>query len=108
MNTGLLWIYIHTPADDGPVKFIELTEDNWFMPPGWPETKTFIEILMFPGRKQETKAQLLLEIAAQLSQLLQIEKTDVFITLHEPHLDNWGIAGGKQASQIGVGFKLDV
>lgn len=41
---------INTPAEDGPVKFIEITEENWLMLPGWSETKTFVEILMFPGR----------------------------------------------------------
>lgn len=39
---------------------------------------------------------------------MNVKQSDVLITLQEPHLDNWGIAGGKQASQIGVGFKLDV
>lgn len=90
------------------MKFFEISDDNWFMPPGWSEKKTFIEILMFPGRKRKSKERLLSEIASQLSQLLDIRKTDVVITLHEPHLDNWGIAGGKQASQIDIGFMLDV
>ncbi|NHN35231.1 tautomerase family protein [Paenibacillus agricola] len=75
---------IKTPIEDGPVKFFEISEDNWFMPPGWSENKTFVEILMFPGRKQETKEKLLLEVVIQLSQLLNIDKSDVVITLHEP------------------------
>lgn len=96
------------PANDGPVKFFEIDESDWFMPDGWEEEKVFIELLILPGRKKETKAKLLKEITEQVSNILKIDKNAIIITLHEPSPDNWGFKGGQQASQIGVTFKLDV
>jgi phenylpyruvate tautomerase PptA (4-oxalocrotonate tautomerase family) len=99
---------LNVPLQDGPVTFLEIEASNWFMPEGWEEEMVFVEILMFPGRKKETKARLFSEIANALSQSLSISKNSIITTLHEPNLDNWGIRGGKQASSVGVGFKLDV
>lgn len=99
---------IKTPIDDGPVMFFDISEDNWYLPANWSENKTFVEILMYPGRRRESKERLMLEIARRVAGLLRIDQSDVVITLLEPPLDNWGIAGGQQASQIGVDFKLDV
>lgn len=96
------------PAEDGPVMFFELDPSNWHMPAGWPEGKIFVEITLYPGRTRETKERLLAAVAQAVAAALDVPVTYPLITLHEPPLDNWGIRGGKQASQIGVGFKLDV
>ncbi|MFD0771691.1 4-oxalocrotonate tautomerase family protein [Bacillus sp. CGMCC 1.60114] len=85
-----------------------MDESDWFMPDGWEEEKVFIEFLILPGRKKETKAKLLKEITEQVSNILKIDKNAIIITLHELSLDNWGFKGGQQASQIGVTFRLDV
>jgi phenylpyruvate tautomerase PptA (4-oxalocrotonate tautomerase family) len=37
-----------------------------------------------------------------------ISSKNVFIILHEEPLDNWGIAGGRPASEVDLGFKVDV
>jgi PBP1b-binding outer membrane lipoprotein LpoB len=34
--------------------------------------------------------------------------TDVLIVINEPPLKNWGISGGKPASEVNIGFKIDV
>jgi hypothetical protein len=32
----------------------------------------------------------------------------VLIVLHEPPLENWGIRGGQAATDVQLGFKIDV
>lgn len=52
-----------------------------------------ITIDMFPGRSKEQKAAVFREITKELSERLGIVSTDVFIVLHEPANENWGLAG---------------
>ncbi len=33
---------------------------------------------------------------------------DVLVVIHEPPLENWGVRGGQAASDLQLGFKLDV
>ena len=33
---------------------------------------------------------------------------DVFVVLHEPPRDNWGIRGGQMASEVDLGFEVQV
>ncbi|WP_175639156.1 tautomerase family protein [Metabacillus schmidteae] len=99
---------LHVPVQDGPVTFLEIDASSWFMPEGWEEEFVFVEVLMFPGRKKETKEKLITEFANALSHSLNISKDSVITTLHEPSLDNWGIRGGKQASSTGISFNLEV
>jgi phenylpyruvate tautomerase PptA (4-oxalocrotonate tautomerase family) len=39
---------------------------------------------------------------------LGVNPMDVFILLHEPPMENWGIRGGIPASEVDLGFKLNV
>jgi hypothetical protein len=34
--------------------------------------------------------------------------TDVFVVLQEPPMDNWGIRGGRMASEVDLGFEVQV
>lgn len=54
---------------------------------------TMIEITLFPGRSAQEKAMLYDRIVKELSDRLGIVNTDVFIVLHEPPNENWGLAG---------------
>ena len=35
-----------------------------------------------------------------------VAPTDVFVVLHEPPMDNWGIRGGQMASEVDLGFEV--
>jgi hypothetical protein len=37
-----------------------------------------------------------------------IDGYDIMIVLLEPSLDNWGIRGGRPASEVDLGFKIDI
>lgn len=54
---------------------------------------TIIEITMFAGRTKEQKAKIYEEITKELHEKLEIQPTDVFIVIHEPPDENWGLAG---------------
>ena len=57
-----------------------------------------IELTIFPGRDKEQKRKAIETITDNLSKELGIKKTDVFIVLNEPPLENWGL-GGRQMGQ---------
>ena len=54
---------------------------------------TMIELTMFQGRTKEQKARIYEEIVKELYERLEIQATDVFIVIHEPPNENWGLAG---------------
>ena len=54
---------------------------------------TIIEIVMFAGRSKEQKARMYEEIVNELHNRLGIANTDIFIYIHEPPNENWGLAG---------------
>lgn len=68
----------------------------------------FVEISVFPGRSAETKRLLYRAIVRNLEERARIPRDRVVILLHEPPLENWGIRGGQAASDVAIGFELDV
>ncbi len=46
------------------------------------------------------------EITRLLGERLEIQPTDVLITINEPTLDNWGVRG-EQASELGLKYKKE-
>ena len=76
-------------------------------PPGSTENYTLVEISMFPGRSLAAKRKLYKKIVENLS-TLGIPAKDIRIVLHEVPMDNWGIRGGVPASEVDIGFKVDV
>jgi len=100
-------IALNVPEDDRQIRYIEHKPEHFAVPPGKTENYTFVEILLFPGRSIQAKRTLYKEIVSRF-QVLGIEPSDVFIVLHEPPLDNWGIRGGQPASEVNIGFNLNV
>lgn len=99
---------IKIPDDDRMQRLYELDPDNFEIAPGKTENFTLIEITMFKGRSLEAKRLLYSKIVEKLNESLSIAGSDVFIVIHEPPLENWGIRGGKAAIDIDLGFKIDV
>jgi phenylpyruvate tautomerase PptA (4-oxalocrotonate tautomerase family) len=95
------------PEWDRTQKIIEFDKENFEIPEGKTERYTVIEIAVFPGRSREVKKELYRSIVEKLSKP-GIPANDVFILLNEQPLDNWGIRGGKMASDVLLGYKLDV
>jgi phenylpyruvate tautomerase PptA (4-oxalocrotonate tautomerase family) len=69
---------------------------------------TFVSITAFSGRSREAKRALFAAIARNLAASPGIDGTDLLVTVNDLPLDNWGLYGGKQASDLSIGFKIDV
>jgi phenylpyruvate tautomerase PptA (4-oxalocrotonate tautomerase family) len=94
------------PEGDRQIRYIEHRPEHFAVPPGGSENYTLIEINLFPGRSLEAKRHLYRSIATRLGEL-GIALSDIFIVLHEPPLQNWGI-DATPASEREIGFKLNV
>ena len=93
------------PDHDRIQRLYELPEDCFEIPPGKTEAFTPIEITAFPGRSTEAKRRLYTAIVRNLG---SVGPDDMFVILREPPLENWGIRGGRPASEIDLGFEVNV
>ncbi len=98
---------LKVPEDDRQIRYIEHKREHFSVPPGKSENYTFVEIIMFPGRSRDAKRNLYRAIVRRFGEL-GIEAKDIFIVLHEPPLENWGIRGGVPASEVDLGFDTNV
>lgn len=77
------------------------------VPTGRSEHYTRIEVVMFSGRSLEAKRALYKGLVTNLSGL-GVPATEIKIILLEVPAENWGLRGGYPASEIDLGFKVDV
>ena len=77
------------------------------VPTGRSERYTRVEIEMFSGRSIEAKRALYGSIVQNLV-ALGVPATEIKIILLEVPAQNWGLRGGLPASEIDLGFKVDV
>jgi phenylpyruvate tautomerase PptA (4-oxalocrotonate tautomerase family) len=77
------------------------------VPTGSSDQYTRIEIELFQGRSMEAKRELYRAIVQNVS-ALGIPKTEIKTILIEVPPQNWGVRGGLPASEINLGFKVDV
>ena len=95
------------PENDRTQRIYEFEPENFDIPEGKTQDYTLIEMDIFPGRSLDAKRKLYQTIVHKLEKL-GIQPADVLIILKEPPLDKWGLRGGVPASEIDLGFKLDV
>ncbi len=96
------------PDYDRFQRIYELGKDNFEIPSNKSEQAVLIELTIFPGRSLDTKKALYKNIVDRLAKNPGIDGNDVTIVLYEPPLENWGVRGGKPASEVDLGFKIDV
>lgn len=96
------------PDYDRMQRLYELSPDNFETIPSMTDSAVFIEITMFKGRTYQCKKDLYQAIVNNLKCSPGIVETDVFIVLREEPLENWGIRGGKPASEVNFDFKIEV
>jgi phenylpyruvate tautomerase PptA (4-oxalocrotonate tautomerase family) len=68
---------------------------------------TLVEVTMFAGRSMEAKRRLYTAIVRGLGEC-DVAPEDVLIVIHEPPMENWSVDGGTPASEVDVGFKVDI
>ncbi len=97
------------PDYDRNQRLYELDRENF----EFPDTKysnqyTMIVLTVFKGRSLDAKRYLYSAIVRNLENNPGIKGEDITIVLHESPMENWGIRGGRPASEVNLGFKIDV
>ena len=95
------------PEGDRTLRLIEHPPSHFAVPPGRGEKFTLVEVTMFSGRSMGAKRALYQAIVRNLA-ALDVPPSDIKITLLETPPENWGVRGGMPASEIDLGFKIDV
>jgi len=99
---------IKIPDHDRFQRVYELDEANFEAPEGKTDNVTLIEITMFHGRSIDAKKALYKAITENLAKNPGIDGNDITIVIYESTLENWGVRGGKPASEVDLGFKIRV
>jgi phenylpyruvate tautomerase PptA (4-oxalocrotonate tautomerase family) len=95
------------PEADRTLRLVEHPVSHFAVPPGRGEKFTLVEVTMFSGRSIGAKRTLYQAIVRNLV-ALGVPPLDIKVTLIESPPENWGLRGGMPASEIDLGFKIDV
>jgi len=97
------------PQGDKHVRLIAHEPHRFGCPPHLtePDRATMVSIDCFAGRSLAAKRTLYAEIVGRLEPL-GIPRNHVTITLREITRENWGIRGGQAASDLDLGFDVNV
>ncbi|BBD08386.1 tautomerase family protein [Desulfovibrio ferrophilus] len=103
-----LVLSLKVPQDDRFQRLLEFDSEHFEFPPHYTEDHVTVEIKLFEGRSLNAKRTLYKTLVDTLHQRLGLARADVFIVVQDIPLDNWGIRGGIPASEVDLGFKIDV
>lgn len=97
------------PAEDRNVRLVVHEPERFMCAPelAHPEYRTIISIDCFAGRSLTAKRRLYRAIVEGLEPL-GIPRDHVSTILHEIALENWGVGGGHAASDVDLGFTVNV
>jgi len=98
---------LQVPEWDRQIRYVEHKAERFHVIPGVGEQYLLIEVSMFAGRSVEAKRALYQRIVQRLVPL-GIPASDITIVVHELPAENWGIRGGVPASEIDLGYRVDV
>ena len=95
------------PERDRTIRYIEHRPEHFHAPPDKGENYSLVEITLYAGRSLDAKRALYQGIVKRF-EALDIPASDVLMVLNEVPLDNWGVRGGQPASEVDLGFKVNV
>lgn len=98
---------IKTPDWDKTIRLVVHEPHRFATPPKKDDRYTLVDIDLFSGRSLEAKKALYRAVVKNLGKL-GIPADHVKILLRESAAENWGIRGGVPASEVELGFKVDV
>jgi len=98
---------LEIPEQDKLVRFVEHRPEHFASPPDTSENFTLVEVSLFLGRSLEAKRKLYQGIVRRFGEF-GIDPKDIRIVLYEVPLENWGIRGGVPASEVDLGFKVNI
>lgn len=95
------------PEKDRDVVIDTYDETNRIVMTGRSQRFTRVEVTLFAGRSLDAKRALYKALNTNLV-ALGVPETEVKTILIEVPAENWGLRGGHPASEIDLGFKIDV
>ena len=97
------------PPTDKTIRLVVHEPHRFAVPPdkNKPDYYTYISIDAFAGRSIDAKRKLYQEIVNNLAPF-GIPKDHILIVLKESNAENWGVQGGQVASEVDLGFKVNV
>jgi phenylpyruvate tautomerase PptA (4-oxalocrotonate tautomerase family) len=95
------------PEKDRDVVIDTYDETSRIVMTGRSQRYTRVEVTLFAGRSMEAKRELYRAVVANLAGL-GVPETEVKTILIEVPTENWGLRGGYPASELDLGFKIDV
>lgn len=98
---------IKTPQWDRTLRLVVHEPHRFAAPPEKDERYTLVAIELFPGRSLNAKKALYRAIVNNLGKF-GIPADHIKVVLREIAAQNWGIRGGVPASEVDLGFKVDV
>ena len=96
------------PDHDRQQVLREHAPDNFDRPPGRSDNFILVQILAFPGRSREAKRDLFAALVRNLQRAPGIDPLDVFIKAPVLANSTANRRCGQQASDLDLGFKIDV
>jgi len=97
---------LNIPENDRQIVLDQKTK-GFYQPPDSSGKYIIIEIRMFSGRTIETKRKLYKSLFS-LANSIGVENSNMNIILEDVEKENWGLRGGKPASEVDLGFNTDV
>lgn len=98
---------IKIPEDDRCYRLVTYDADHFPNVPGHSDRFIVIEIALFAGRSIDAKRKMYAAICRNLKAAFGLEPHDIRIVLEETTRENWAL-DGKPASEIDLGFKVEV
>ena len=95
------------PKNKRAHRFINLEKDDFYYPEGRTEKYIIIEIMMISGRTVETKKKLIKMLFKEISEKIDITKTDIEISIIESPASNWGFRG-TTGDEVNLNYKIEV
>ncbi|QEE61027.1 tautomerase family protein [Salinibacterium sp. dk2585] len=105
-----LVVAFRIPQEDRGARLIEHPPTRFTTPDGLaePDRYTLVTIDCFAGRSIDAKRHLFAELSNRLHEAVGIPRDHVTVILHEISQENWGTRAGLPASDIDLGFDINV
>jgi len=104
---GALVAALRVPNDDPTVTITEIDPESIILPSGVGDRYTLVQITMFDGRSSATKKTLYEGLCSGLTSI-GIPLSDILIAIVESPTENWGVEGGTPASEVDLGFQVEI
>jgi phenylpyruvate tautomerase PptA (4-oxalocrotonate tautomerase family) len=98
---------LKVPVGDPTVIGVSRRAEDMVLPAKVAGRYTIVTITIFAGRTTKTKRLLYRRVVERLGGC-GVPPGDVLIVLDEVPVENWGVDGGIPATQVDVGFKIDI